>query len=208
MNFRRRGLVWKSVAIFFFFLVQKSSCAWDTDKQCHESWTGLSRKSYSVFALQVFPKKRQLDVKIAVWSPWFYQIVRETTLLLLLLQQRQQRRLAIMTSKLSKWNNSLREISVNHCWKCNKTVLFNYILVHKVIYYTIAVMWCTIMLVAFVESVFVYYPSFFWCLGRDVIRDGHFLGTSLHLYYYVSYAWCLSEINQLYSTVKNLKHSW
>ena len=43
-------------------------------------------------------------------------------------QQRQQRRLAIMTSKLSKWNNSLCElsiiihweISVNHSWKCNK----------------------------------------------------------------------------------------
>ena len=43
-------------------------------------------------------------------------------------QQRQQPRLAIMTSKRSKWNNSLGElsiiihleISVNHSWKCNK----------------------------------------------------------------------------------------
>ena len=29
--------------------------------------------------LQVFPQKRQLDVKIAVWLPWFYQIFRETS---------------------------------------------------------------------------------------------------------------------------------
>ena len=48
-------------------------------QQCHESWTGLSRKSYFIFALQVFPQKHQLDVKIAVWSSWYYQIFRETS---------------------------------------------------------------------------------------------------------------------------------
>ena len=45
-------------------------------------------------------------------------------------QLRHQLRLAIMTSKRSKWNNSLGElsiiihweISVNHCWKCNKSI--------------------------------------------------------------------------------------
>ena len=37
----------------------------------------LSRKSYFIFVLQVLPQKRQLDVKIAVWFPWFYQIFRE-----------------------------------------------------------------------------------------------------------------------------------
>ena len=47
-------------------------------QQRHGIWTGLSRKPYFIFALQVFHKKRQLDVKIAVWSPWFYQIFRET----------------------------------------------------------------------------------------------------------------------------------
>ena len=39
-----------------------------------------------IFALQVFAQKRQLDVKIAVWSPWFYQIFfakRQQMLLLL-----------------------------------------------------------------------------------------------------------------------------
>ena len=36
-------------------------------------------KTYFIFALQVFPQKRQLDVKLAVWSPWFYQIFRETS---------------------------------------------------------------------------------------------------------------------------------
>ena len=35
--------------------------------------------SYFIFVLQVFPEKRQLDVKIADWSPWFYQIFRETS---------------------------------------------------------------------------------------------------------------------------------
>ena len=43
-------------------------------QKCHGSWTGLSRKSYFIFVLQVFLQKCQLDVKIAVWFPWFYQI--------------------------------------------------------------------------------------------------------------------------------------
>ena len=29
--------------------------------------------------LQVLPQKRQLDMKIAVWFPWLYQIFRETS---------------------------------------------------------------------------------------------------------------------------------
>ena len=41
--------------------------------------TGLSRKSYFIFVLQVLPQKRQLDVKIAVRIAWFYQIFRETS---------------------------------------------------------------------------------------------------------------------------------
>ena len=36
--------------------------------------TGLSRKSYFIFVLQVFPQKRQMDVKILVWFPWFYHM--------------------------------------------------------------------------------------------------------------------------------------
>ena len=35
-------------------------------QQCHESRTRLSRKSYFIFVLQVFPQKCQMDVKIAV----------------------------------------------------------------------------------------------------------------------------------------------
>ena len=38
------------------------------------------------------------------------------------------------------------------------------------------------MLVGFVVSVFVHYPSFFWCLGRDVIRDGHLLGIFTYIF--------------------------
>ena len=37
------------------------------------------KKSYFIFVLQVFPQKSQLDVKILVWFPWFYQIFRETS---------------------------------------------------------------------------------------------------------------------------------
>ena len=42
-------------------------------------------KKFFIFVLQVFPQKRQLDVKIAVWFPWFYHNFRERQLLLLLL---------------------------------------------------------------------------------------------------------------------------
>ena len=31
----------------------------------------------------MFPQKRQLDVKIAVWFPWFYQILRETSTIII-----------------------------------------------------------------------------------------------------------------------------
>ena len=53
-------------------------------QKCHESWTGLSRKSNFIFVLQVLPKKKsQMDVKIAVWFPWFYQIFRETSTIII-----------------------------------------------------------------------------------------------------------------------------
>ena len=32
-----------------------------------------------MFVLQVLPQKCQLEVKIAVWFPWFYQIFRKTS---------------------------------------------------------------------------------------------------------------------------------
>ena len=32
-----------------------------------------------MFVLHVFPQKRQLYMKIAVWFPWFYQIFRKTS---------------------------------------------------------------------------------------------------------------------------------
>ena len=51
--------------------------------------------------LQFLPQKRQLDVKFAVHD--FIKIY-------FCYQLRQQRRLAMMTSKRSKWNNSLGEL--------------------------------------------------------------------------------------------------
>ena len=84
-------------------------------QKCHESWTGLSRKSYFIFVLQVLPQKRQL--KIAVWFPWFYQNFRETAAIVIVVYQlRQQRCLAMTTSKRSKWNNSLGELQIIIHW--------------------------------------------------------------------------------------------
>ena len=79
MNLKRRGLVENWVAILFSLKCKNHPVLKIQTKQCHESWTGSSRKSYFIFALQVFPQKHQLDVKIAVSSPWFYQIFRETS---------------------------------------------------------------------------------------------------------------------------------
>ena len=77
MNFRRRCLVWKIICHLVSLQCKNHPVLEIQTQQCHESWTGLSRKSYFMLALQVFPQKHQLDVKIAVWSSWFYQIFRE-----------------------------------------------------------------------------------------------------------------------------------
>ena len=117
MNFRRYGLVWKSVATLFSLHCKNHHVLEIQTQQCLESWTGLSRKSYFIFVLQVFPQKRQLDVKIAVWFPWFYQIFRKTLIIVIVLTNK------VSNVKMLKWNNSLGDlliiihwqISVNHC---------------------------------------------------------------------------------------------
>ena len=63
INFKRRGLVWKSVAILFSLQCKNYPVLEIQTQKCHESWTGLSRKSYFIFVLQVLSSKRQLDVK-------------------------------------------------------------------------------------------------------------------------------------------------
>ena len=79
MNFKRRGLVWKSVAILFSLQCKNHPVLEIQTQKCHESWTQLSRKSYFKFVLKVLSQKHQLEVKIAVWFPWFYQIFRKTS---------------------------------------------------------------------------------------------------------------------------------
>ena len=79
MDFKRRGLVWKSVSILFSLQYKNHPVLEIQTQKCHESWTRLSRKSYFIFVLQVLSQKRQVDVKIEVWFPWFYQIFRETS---------------------------------------------------------------------------------------------------------------------------------
>ena len=72
-----------------FTLIQKSFCAWNTVMKVE-----LDYQENHTFVLQVFPQKRQLDVKIAVWFPWFYQIFRKNVNCCY--QQRQQHCLAII----------------------------------------------------------------------------------------------------------------
>ena len=62
-----------------FTLMQKSSCAWNTNTKMSQKLNWIIKKIILIFVLQVFPQKRQLDVKISVWFPWFYQIFRETS---------------------------------------------------------------------------------------------------------------------------------
>ena len=77
MNFKRCGLVWKSVAILFHFNAKIILCLKYRHKNVTKVELDYQEKSYFMFVLQVLPQKRQLDVKIAVWFPWFYQIFRE-----------------------------------------------------------------------------------------------------------------------------------
>ena len=120
MNFKRRGLVWKSVAILFSLQCKNRPVLEIQTQKCHEIWTGLSRKSYFIFVLQVLSQKRQLDVKnCSLISMILSNFPRNVNYCYCYYQLRQQCRLAIMTSKRSIWNNSLSE---NHCWKCNKCI--------------------------------------------------------------------------------------
>ena len=132
MNFRRRGLVWKSVAILFLLKCKTHPVLEIQTQQCHESWTGLSRKPYFIFALQVFPQNTPTGREnCSLISMILSNFPRNVNCCYCCYQQRQQRRLAILTSKCSKWNNSFGEksiiihweISVNHCWKCNKSLI-------------------------------------------------------------------------------------
>ena len=49
MNFKRHSLVWKSVAILFSLQCKNHPVLEIQTQKCHESWTGLSRKSYLIF---------------------------------------------------------------------------------------------------------------------------------------------------------------
>ena len=83
MNFKRHGLVWK-LSPSCFHLMQKINHVLKIQTQkCHKSFTWLSRKSYFIFVLQGFLQKCQLDMKIAVWFPWFYQIFRKKSTILI-----------------------------------------------------------------------------------------------------------------------------
>ena len=93
-------------------------------QQSPESKTGISRKSYFMFVLQVFPQKRQLQ-NCSLISIILSNSPQNVNHCYCCYQQRQQRRLAIMTSKCSKWNNSLGELSIIIQWEITAENVIN-----------------------------------------------------------------------------------
>ena len=96
-------------------------------QQCHESYTGFSRKSYFIFALQVFPQKNaSLTWKLQSDLHDFIKFFAKRQLLLLLLPTTSATSPSNYDVKMFEMNNSLGElsiiihweISINHCWKC------------------------------------------------------------------------------------------
>ena len=111
--------------------MQKSSCAWNTESTLSQNLNWIIKKIILYICVA------GLSSKMPTWcencrliSMILSNFPRSVNYYYFCYQQRQQRRLAIMTSKRSKWNNSLGElsiiihweISVNHCWKCNKMI--------------------------------------------------------------------------------------
>ena len=115
-----------------FILMQKSSCAWNTDTTVSRKLNWIIKKIILYICAaglsSITPNERE---NCSLISMILSNFPRSVNYCYCCYQQRQQRRLAIMTSKRSKWNDSLGElsiiiyweISVSHCWKCNKSWL-------------------------------------------------------------------------------------
>ena len=109
--------------------MQKSSCAWNTDAIMPRRLNWIIKKIILYICVAGLCSKTPTGREnCSLISIILSNFPRNVNYCYCCYQQRQQRRLAIMTSKRSKWNNSLGElsiiihgeISVNHCWKCNK----------------------------------------------------------------------------------------
>ena len=112
-----------------FTLMQNSSCAWNTDTTMSRKLNWIIKKIILYICVTgLYSKTPTGRENCSLISMILSNFPRNANCCYCYYQQRQQRGLAIMTSKRSKWNNSLgelsiiihREISVNHRWKCNK----------------------------------------------------------------------------------------
>ena len=112
-----------------FTLMQKSYCAWNTDTTMSRKLNWIIKKIILYICVAGFSSKTPTGREnCSLICMILSNFPRNINYCYCCYQQRQQRRLAIMTSKCSKWNNSLSELSIiihweisaNHCWKCNK----------------------------------------------------------------------------------------
>ena len=115
-NFRRRGLVWKSVAILFSLQCKKSSYAWNIDITMSRNLNWIIKKIMLCICF-AGPSSTGCENCIAVWLPWLYQIFRETSTIVIVVTNK------VATSP-SNYDVKTFEIywliSVHHCWKCEK----------------------------------------------------------------------------------------
>ena len=111
MNFRRRGLVWKSVAILFSLSYKNHHLLKIQTQQRLESRTGLPRKSNCIFFVAGLSSKTPTEhATCSLISMILSNFPQNVNYCFCCYQQRQQLCLAIMTSKRSKWNHSLGEL--------------------------------------------------------------------------------------------------
>ena len=109
--------------------MQKSSRAWNTDTTMSRKLNWIIKKIILYICVAGLSSKTPTGREnCSLISMILLNFPRNVNYCYCCYQKRQQRRLAIMTSKRSKWNNLLGnlsiiihwEISVNHCWKCDK----------------------------------------------------------------------------------------
>ena len=109
-----------------FTLLQKSSCAWNTDTIMSRKWNWIIKKIILCICVAGLSSKtsnghENCNLIFMIFS----NFLQNVNFCYCCYQQRQQSLLAIMISKRSKWSNSFGElyiiihwqISVNHCWK-------------------------------------------------------------------------------------------
>ena len=112
-----------------FTLMQKSSCAWNTDTTMSRKLNWIIKKIILYICVAGLSSKTPTGHEnCSLISMILSNFPRNINYCYCCYQQCQQCCLGIMTSWRSKWNNSLGElsiiihweISVKYCWKCNK----------------------------------------------------------------------------------------